>query len=111
MGNTWNYFLRNKSKFFNKFKEFKALVKNQTEKKIKVLRKVMVELGNVVVRIVARPFTWKEPLTSRRAAGTAEPVPIPTLLLLATRMTSRLLMSKIIGPPVLEPPVVFSISP
>jgi transposase InsO family protein len=32
------YFLRNKSEVFDKFKEFKALVENQTEKKIKVLR-------------------------------------------------------------------------
>jgi transposase InsO family protein len=36
--NTWIYFLRNKSEVFDKFKEFKALVENQTEKKIKVLR-------------------------------------------------------------------------
>jgi hypothetical protein len=28
--NTWIYFLRNKSKVFDKFKEFKALVENQT---------------------------------------------------------------------------------
>ena len=37
-GNTWIYFLRKKSQVFDKFKEFKALVENQTEKKIKVLR-------------------------------------------------------------------------
>ena len=36
--NTWIYFLRNKSEVFDRFKEFKALVENQTEKKIKVLR-------------------------------------------------------------------------
>jgi hypothetical protein len=36
--NTWIYFLRKKSKVFDKFKEFKALVENQTENKIKVLR-------------------------------------------------------------------------
>jgi hypothetical protein len=36
--NTWIYFLRKKSKVFDKFKEFKALVENQTKKKIKVLR-------------------------------------------------------------------------
>ena len=36
--NTWIYFLKNKSKFFDRFKEFKALVENQTEKNIKVLR-------------------------------------------------------------------------
>jgi hypothetical protein len=36
--NTWIYFLRKKSEVFDKFKEFKALVENQTEKKIKVLR-------------------------------------------------------------------------
>jgi hypothetical protein len=36
--NTWIYFLRKKSEIFDKFKEFKALVENQTEKKIKVLR-------------------------------------------------------------------------
>jgi hypothetical protein len=36
--NTWIYFLRNKSEVFDKFKEFKDLVENQTEKRIKVLR-------------------------------------------------------------------------
>jgi hypothetical protein len=36
--NTWIYFLRKKSEVFDKFKEFKALVENQIEKKIKVLR-------------------------------------------------------------------------
>ena len=36
--NTWIYFLKRKSKVFDRFKEFKALVENQTEKKIKVLR-------------------------------------------------------------------------
>ena len=36
--NTWIYLLRNKSKLFSKFKEFKALVKNRSKKKIKVLR-------------------------------------------------------------------------
>jgi hypothetical protein len=36
--NTWIDFLRKKYEVFDKFKEFKALVENQTEKKIKVLR-------------------------------------------------------------------------
>jgi hypothetical protein len=36
--NTWIYFLRKKSKVFERFKEFKALVENQSEKIIKVLR-------------------------------------------------------------------------
>ena len=36
--NTWIYFLRKKSKVFDRFKEFKALVEIQTEKIIKVLR-------------------------------------------------------------------------
>jgi hypothetical protein len=35
---TWIYFLRKKSEVFDMFKEFKALVENQTEKQIKVLR-------------------------------------------------------------------------
>jgi hypothetical protein len=35
---TWIYFLRKKSEVFDRFKEFKALVDNQTEKRIKVLR-------------------------------------------------------------------------
>jgi hypothetical protein len=35
---TWIYFLRKKSEVFERFKEFKALVENQTEKRIKVLR-------------------------------------------------------------------------
>jgi len=36
--NTWIYFLKKKSNVLDKFKEFKALVENQTEKKIKVFR-------------------------------------------------------------------------
>ena len=36
--NTWIYLLKKKSKVFDRFKEFKALVENQIEKKIKVLR-------------------------------------------------------------------------
>ena len=36
--NTCLYFLKKKSKVFNKFKEFKDLVENQTKNKIKVLR-------------------------------------------------------------------------
>jgi hypothetical protein len=36
--NKWIYFLRKKFGVFDKFKEFKALVENQTSKKIKVLR-------------------------------------------------------------------------
>ena len=35
--NMWIYFLRKISEVFDKFKEFKALVENQIEKKIKVL--------------------------------------------------------------------------
>jgi transposase InsO family protein len=36
--NTWIYFLKDKSEVFNKFKEFKVLVENLSEKKIKILR-------------------------------------------------------------------------
>jgi hypothetical protein len=36
--NAWIYFLRKKYEVFHKFKEFKAMVENQIEKKIKVLR-------------------------------------------------------------------------
>eukprot|EP00253_Pinus_taeda_P029661 PITA_29661 len=36
--NTWIFFLKKKSEFFDRFKEFKALVEYRTEKKIKVLR-------------------------------------------------------------------------
>jgi hypothetical protein len=36
--NTWRYFLKNKYKVFDMFKEFKALVENQIEKRINVLR-------------------------------------------------------------------------
>jgi transposase InsO family protein len=35
---TWIYFLKAKREVFNKFKEFKALVENLSEKKIKILR-------------------------------------------------------------------------
>jgi hypothetical protein len=36
--NTWIYFLKKKYEVFDMFKEFKALVENQTNKIIKVLR-------------------------------------------------------------------------
>ena len=32
---TWVYFMKNKDEVFNKFKEFKALIENHTENKIK----------------------------------------------------------------------------
>ena len=35
---TWFYFLKQKSETFGKFKEFKALAENQSERQIKVLR-------------------------------------------------------------------------
>jgi transposase InsO family protein len=35
---TWIYFLKTKDEVFNKFKEFKALIENLSEKKIKILR-------------------------------------------------------------------------
>ena len=35
---TWIYFMKNKDEVFNKFKEFKALIENHTEKNIKIFR-------------------------------------------------------------------------
>jgi hypothetical protein len=35
---TWIYFLKTKDEVFNKFKEFKALIENLSERKIKILR-------------------------------------------------------------------------
>ena len=35
---TWVYFMKNKDEVFIKFKEFKALIENNTEKKIKTFR-------------------------------------------------------------------------
>ena len=35
---TWFYFKKNKDEVFSKFKEFKALIENHTEKKIKSIR-------------------------------------------------------------------------
>ena len=35
---TWIYFMKNKDEVFNKFKEFKALIENHTEKKINTFR-------------------------------------------------------------------------
>ena len=32
---TWIYFMKNKDEVFSKFNEFKALIENHTEKKIK----------------------------------------------------------------------------
>ena len=36
--NTWIYFMKNKDEVFRKFKEFKALIENHTEKKINTFR-------------------------------------------------------------------------
>ena len=38
LGRTWIYFLKTKDEVFERFKEFKALVENSTEKKIKKLK-------------------------------------------------------------------------
>ena len=35
---TWIYFMNNKDEVFSKFKEFKALIENHREKKIKIFR-------------------------------------------------------------------------
>ena len=35
---TWIHFLKNKSEVFEKFKEFKALIENKSEKRIKTVR-------------------------------------------------------------------------
>ena len=35
---TWVYFMKNKDEVFSKFKEFKALIENHTEKKINTIR-------------------------------------------------------------------------
>ena len=35
---TWVYFMKNKDEVFSKFKEFKALIENHTEKKIKTFQ-------------------------------------------------------------------------
>ena len=35
---TWVYFMKNKDEVFSKFKEFKSLIENHIEKKIKILR-------------------------------------------------------------------------
>ena len=35
---TWIYFMKNKDEVFNKFKEFKGLIENHTEKKIKTFQ-------------------------------------------------------------------------
>ena len=34
---TWFYFMKNKDEVFKKFKEFKSLIKNYTEKKVKIV--------------------------------------------------------------------------
>ena len=35
---TWIYFLKGKNEVFNNFKEFKALIENHTERKVKTMR-------------------------------------------------------------------------
>jgi hypothetical protein len=40
---TWIYFLKSKDEVFSKFKEFKALIENLSERKIKILSQIMEE--------------------------------------------------------------------
>ena len=40
---TWIYFMKNKDEVFNKFKEFKALIENHTEKKTRPFNQTVVE--------------------------------------------------------------------
>ena len=40
---TWVYFMKNKDKVFRKFKEFKALIENHTENKLRIFYQTMVE--------------------------------------------------------------------
>ena len=53
---TWIYFLKGKNEVFSKFKEFKALVENLSEKKIKILRSDMEESSH---RVNSRHFAVK----------------------------------------------------
>ena len=41
--NTFLYFMNNKDEVFSKFKEFKALIENHTEKKIRPFDQIMAE--------------------------------------------------------------------
>ena len=38
---TWIYFMKTKDEVFSKFKEFKALIENRTEKKVRLLDQIM----------------------------------------------------------------------
>ena len=40
---TWIYFMKNKDELFSKLKEFKVLIENHTEKKIKNFYQIMAE--------------------------------------------------------------------
>ena len=40
---TWIYFMKNKEEVFSKFKEFKALIENHTEKKPRPFDQIMVK--------------------------------------------------------------------
>ena len=53
---TWIYFLKTKDEVFEKFKEFKALIKNHLERSIKTLRTKMVEN---IPQSNLRPFAKK----------------------------------------------------
>ena len=39
--NTWIYFMKNKDEVFNKFKEFKALIENHTERRSRPFNQIM----------------------------------------------------------------------
>ena len=40
---TWIYFMKNKDEVFSKFKEFKALIENHTEKRLIPFNQIMAE--------------------------------------------------------------------
>jgi hypothetical protein len=60
---TWIYLINTKDEVFSKFREFKALVENQTEKKIKFLRSD--NGGEYTSNSSSRSFVRKQGLRGR----------------------------------------------
>jgi hypothetical protein len=66
---TWVYFLKSKDEVFSKFKEFKALIENLSERKIKIPR-----TGN------GGEYTSKEFVNFSKISGSRGSSPLPTIL-------------------------------
>ena len=73
---TWIYFMNNKDEVFSKFKEFKALIENHTEKKIKTFRS---DSGGEFIRIPQSNMPKDMGLQKKIIEKERKPDPTPSM--------------------------------